>query len=264
MFTFEAIVSNKTLRLSDITKSNDYKELSYGIPFVNDSLEKAYNAEKSLFFIKELSRERFMNIAVNWIKENLESLQLCYVVCFSQRPDQLSQWRGYADDGRGVSIGFDKEKFKMNSDYQLKKVEYDKRKQKGLARKISDKVLFDIKKVIKENSAISDAEIIEILNKYYKDMFTYLAMCKAPFFKEEQEWRLFKYDNQGSLQFDYIFSNNNLKKYVSVCFDEIISSYDSMDIRLGPKCIAKPEEVKEYIIQKGLNGSVRESKGTYK
>ncbi|WP_303543379.1 hypothetical protein [Sphingomonas natans] len=28
------------------------------------------------------------------------------IACFSKRPDVLSQWRGYADDARGWSIGF--------------------------------------------------------------------------------------------------------------------------------------------------------------
>lgn len=28
--------------------------------------------------------------------------------CLSEKPDLLSQWRGYADDGQGLSIGFNK------------------------------------------------------------------------------------------------------------------------------------------------------------
>ena len=31
-----------------------------------------------------------------------------FVVCFSEMPDVLSQWRGYADDGKGCCIGFSK------------------------------------------------------------------------------------------------------------------------------------------------------------
>lgn len=30
-----------------------------------------------------------------------------FISCFSRKPDSLSQWRAYADDGRGVSIGVD-------------------------------------------------------------------------------------------------------------------------------------------------------------
>ena len=31
---------------------------------------------------------------------------ITYAICFSERGDSLSQWRGYADDGSGVCIGF--------------------------------------------------------------------------------------------------------------------------------------------------------------
>ena len=29
-------------------------------------------------------------------------------MCFSESEDQLSQWRGYAQNGKGLAIGFDK------------------------------------------------------------------------------------------------------------------------------------------------------------
>jgi hypothetical protein len=42
-------------------------------------------------------------------QEGLDSLSRigdCYGLCLSERGDLLSQWRGYADDGAGFSIGF--------------------------------------------------------------------------------------------------------------------------------------------------------------
>ena len=32
-----------------------------------------------------------------------------YCFCMSELPDSLGQWRAYADDGRGVAIGFSRE-----------------------------------------------------------------------------------------------------------------------------------------------------------
>lgn len=40
--------------------------------------------------------------------ESLDNLHF-YVACFSEHGDLLSQWRAYAQDGEGVSIGFDRE-----------------------------------------------------------------------------------------------------------------------------------------------------------
>jgi hypothetical protein len=34
-----------------------------------------------------------------------------YIACFSENGDSLSQWRAYANDGKGVAIGFNPEKF---------------------------------------------------------------------------------------------------------------------------------------------------------
>ena len=34
---------------------------------------------------------------------------MAYIACFSESDDYLAQWRGYADNGRGVAIGFDVE-----------------------------------------------------------------------------------------------------------------------------------------------------------
>lgn len=42
------------------------------------------------------------------IKAHLERFEP-FVTCFSSEPDLLSQWRGYASDGTGVSIGFKKQ-----------------------------------------------------------------------------------------------------------------------------------------------------------
>jgi hypothetical protein len=51
-----------------------------------------------------------------------------YCVCFSEIGDLLSQWRGYADDGRGVAIGFNEDLLKENTDYchiKYAPIEYD-------------------------------------------------------------------------------------------------------------------------------------------
>lgn len=40
------------------------------------------------------------------MNEVSDHLMLTYVACFSERKDCLSQWRGYADDRQGISIGF--------------------------------------------------------------------------------------------------------------------------------------------------------------
>ena len=46
-----------------------------------------------------------------WYEEGAENNfgSITLGACFSESEDQLSQWRGYAQNGKGLAIGFDKE-----------------------------------------------------------------------------------------------------------------------------------------------------------
>jgi len=99
---FRAIVRRGTLRMSNIFHLNDGAEFLWAIQQLcahGDALSREYEGV------------------------NPESIEAAYrieskgetdvsVVCFSQDDDDLSQWRGYGDDARGVAIGF-------NADYLL-------------------------------------------------------------------------------------------------------------------------------------------------
>lgn len=45
-----------------------------------------------------------------WYENGVHSnfLMKTFCVCFSESKDKLSQWRGYAQDGKGIAIGFDR------------------------------------------------------------------------------------------------------------------------------------------------------------
>lgn len=98
---FFKIIMNRTLRFSDITKSNDSGELEF---IFNEYMK---------YCDKEFSNKDncYINVAKSLKKEKDRDLenQTCYVACFSKNEDDLSQWRGYAPNG-GFAIGFHKEK----------------------------------------------------------------------------------------------------------------------------------------------------------
>lgn len=127
--TLVSIVTNRTIRLSSLTLSNDSQE---GLLILDIFLQLAKEAGLSG---GDLSR--FEN-----------SLRTAYDLfdghgfCLSEQGDLLSQWRGYADDGRGVCIGFNKPYLeKLGSslretgkrNFSLKKLIYDKDGQKEAA-----------------------------------------------------------------------------------------------------------------------------------
>jgi hypothetical protein len=103
--------------------------------FLNDSSEFLH----ALSFAKSHSGNIYMEddylAAFGWgMRHALEKMDKhdIYVSSFSEKPDLLSQWRGYCPQGAGICIGFDKnsiENFCSTKGYKLSKCLYDHDKQ---------------------------------------------------------------------------------------------------------------------------------------
>ncbi len=91
--TFLAIITNNTIRISDLTKMNDYMETQWGI----DLILKTATEHSEL-------TDDFQNVIIDSIKK-AQTFTRPLAACFSRDKDVLSQWRAYADDGRGFAIG---------------------------------------------------------------------------------------------------------------------------------------------------------------
>lgn len=192
----------------------------------------------------------------------------------AKKEDCLSQWRGYADDGRGCCIGFSKDEIKRFCDltngvlqFQVLYVTEDQINEHivGLADKILDmlKILQDW---IIENMTHNDADPnTEGLLWYNFDgmiesAFTDSLRFKAQPFSEETEWRIFfanqaykkpqwVYKKQERLlgpslfdetldflnnRIDFWWTNNDLIPYCPLRFEEF-SSMPIKEILIGPK-----------------------------
>jgi len=95
--TFHKIIAGtgrgSSFRLSSMTQSNDSME---GRVLLKTVKLLAEHDELSA-----AATQRVLEL-VEFYEQNLDGLALC----LSKEPDRLSQWRGYADDGQGVAIGF--------------------------------------------------------------------------------------------------------------------------------------------------------------
>lgn len=224
MSTFKSIIENKTLRLSDMTKSNDSKEIRWVIDkYLRDILEEEYNKAGKRFqdrydyrIFQELT-ERYIkdyfiqdnNKQENKGEQNNEDERYYdyFACCFSDNGDLLSQWRGYADDGNGVALGFSSEMLKkigepLDGDnisstiLTFNKIKYTEKEQKATVRKIAIQLINALKEMLKTMyDTMGDAGDIRSdsmihFNKAFFDLFRDAALMKNPFFKEEKEWRL--------------------------------------------------------------------------
>ena len=267
--TFYSIVQNQSIWLSDITKSNDSKELLWAI-------------EKFISFFENEIRWNTFDNAIEW-KDIQDTLQLIkkakqykyqeflksWVFCLSEKKDNLGQWRGYADDGQGICIGF---KFKflcqikkyleeqyVNAHSFFQKVQYglpdDQLKQ--VEQDICRSNLIEAKNLDAFCCAKFKSSLIKLLRK------TVLYKSKA--FEEEREWRIvfdssiyeissnflgFPNNNYFATKFGWAPRNNTLVSHIELIINDMKRAIDSVTI--GPKSNLTEMDVKLFLASRGL------------
>ena len=114
-----AIVSNKTLRLTDYRFLNDKKELSYSIAFLENILSNKANS-KELCKIRgaiEQIKNHNTNIftfcgttpdGVKLLKENKNQETNFYILSMTNKPDDLALWSMYGKSGCRIKINSQK------------------------------------------------------------------------------------------------------------------------------------------------------------
>ena len=99
--TFYDIIKNKSIWLSDLSKTNDSQELIWMKGIVERKLLP--QVEKNIR--EEVSGWDEWKVTRDLLKHSDFKIS-CWGFCLSKKKDNLGQWRGYADDGAGIAIGF--------------------------------------------------------------------------------------------------------------------------------------------------------------
>lgn len=95
--TFYNILQTGTIRFGNPLNMNDSAEIIWLLEMVKDFVLKrgVYN-----------SILEGWNLIENISRTLLQEMDCPYIFCLSKDKDVLSQWRSYANDGKGVAIGF--------------------------------------------------------------------------------------------------------------------------------------------------------------
>src|SRR5690606_24128154 len=96
---FMGIIKSRNLWASDLSSSNDPRDVNLGIDTVKQILREIGNKEypnTPLNVISNLSRK-----LAGYFAE-----ARCYMACFTPHNDDINMWREYGNDGEGYSIGF--------------------------------------------------------------------------------------------------------------------------------------------------------------
>lgn len=249
---FKSIIATKQVWLTDITKLNDLTEYKSGFDLIQDILKENGLAGK----------QAFLDIQT----ENLNDKFQILIGCFSQEGDSGSQWGLYADDSKGLSIGFDEgeidqynlfNRFTENgyqpitSHVKLCKVNYDKAE-----------FILNIKNFIsrmeKNNSPIKDQLIAVALRRF-------AALYKDPYFKDEREIRAMV-EIEPSQNDRYTLEERINAYKEQATYHKLLTSYQNLsaikDVIIGANCSYTLEDVQSILNEHGLNGvKVRHSSG---
>ena len=204
------IIRSKQLWMSDISKSNDFEEMQLFIPEIYYEVEELYNKIPFPFKYKGvdgINALRFIQKDVDDRMSRVFSMGglTSYVACFCEDGDDLSLWRGYADDGKGCAIGFSFDALqdycqKLNGIIKLEKVRYCSNNTINKLITLEGKSLYKAIKELKNNAEkiISDKkpDLVEefmciLLYNEVENILNESLKYKKDCFRSEKEWRLF-------------------------------------------------------------------------
>ena len=269
--TFLKIITSGKIWLSDVRKSNDRQELTHLKSECAIQLLKAQTeyierySEETGFEYDFREMDKINDLAKSFVGVNI---MITWVFCLSEECDLLSQWRGYADNGAGICIGFDydylnqinllaqKDKARM---FCLRPIEYGR------------------ESAIEYFASQLDIENIPMDFDVFKQTCRtalFSTFSEAPFYKnesfsEEKEWRIalthipecmkelankenltgsivdyFKFGNSG-----YVVRDNQLVSHVELIFSKIKNAVK--EVIIGPKCNMTPAEMSYFLISEG-------------
>lgn len=202
----QSIIENESLHFSNSAYLNDKEEFLLGKKIfqnIASTLRKKPNNKEN--------HER-LDLLIDKISKTEKSEN--YVACFSLAGDLLSQWRAYANDGKGVSIGFDLNELRNTLfDVDSFKMIYDEKDQI----KLGSQILMNCFNFYIRNRRIianSDLEFDSIItSEIYKQILKYIGYLKHNAFIEESEYRFeIRIDGNINNERDILFrsSKNNL------------------------------------------------------
>ena len=258
--SFMAIIKNKTLRLCDILHMNDKTELLHGERLFDDIL-------------KDATIDDFKKEAIRSIYYTIRERMVLLAMSFSANDDQLSQWRGYADDAKGFCIGFEAITFN-NLPVHLLQIEYDIEAQRRL---ILD-YLCDIESKFPDDLDfdVNDADSIANLQELFSSI-------KDPSFSEEKEFRVLHaigekedralYDSfldgdyKEFIKDDIGFRlvDNIPVPYVDIYYSLAKSKMPIKKVIIGPKNNSEKTDIDHFLQTNGIFGAmVCKSRSTYR
>ncbi|NTI48975.1 DUF2971 domain-containing protein [Agrobacterium rhizogenes] len=196
----QSMLTHNQIWGSNIRFLNDKQEMDYGIDVAKNVMQEILDRQQ-----RGSTRRRWTMAPV---------IPDVYAACFCEKPDLLSQWRGYGSHSQNVSIQFDLLNLSvlgLMREFRLQKVIYGETDAIQRLRHELDSIP-DLVEQITENKTIDSN------SEQRKVILRLSPQFKNEHFQEEQEWRLIS--TGEAYEVKYRARDNVLLPYVAIGFAE--------------------------------------------
>lgn len=238
--SFMGILKNKTIFLSQVSTMNDLTEYKWLREIAKAKRKQRYDQlnDGHLFENERTSLERlYTEIAIRQFSDDPPDP---YCACFSKKGDVLSQWRAYADQGRGFSIGFDArnipEEWDRNTHgnfHSIGPVRYSK----DWHEHIVELAFLDLENDLDEKK-IDQRYFKDRAEKFMNEVLYHAIYCKNQAFEEEDEVRAVlerpSYDNCPATAPGVRSRGSQLIHYLTMPLERLFGPTPFAQIYIGP------------------------------
>ena len=248
--TFFNIMQTSTIRLGNPLFMNDSAEIIWLLELLKNYVAKNNCAE----ILKQ------WNLIKQMINKLLQKIDVPFIFCLSKGNDVLSQWRSYADDGKGVAIGIDVNRLlKLDTELLVgKDIIYDDKEQMKLLeqKKLDDSLDDFIEELEMALQGENETEIYSKVRKVASYILNEAIICKNPAFEEEREFRILCLPSkvsEKSMVSEIKFRSNNeqILPYREIYFDGYVHEI-IQNITIGPKSVLNDRNLGLFLKKHGL------------
>lgn len=254
---FRKSLENKELCLTCSNKMNDETEQTFFIRELKDAL------------LKTMSPQTKDNIE-NFFEETKKKLEgsYPYVYCFSKYDDNAAQWERYADNGKGICVGFNTKKLITLVDsisHMFFTPVYYGYNKKNSSKYISKNILkienHELYKNLKEYFENGKLGLFENEGEIQASILATTVSYKHRSFITEGEARITALSDikDECATYEFIEAKDRIQKVLKIDLEKL-SKRNKCKINqlieciiIGPRATQSENELKDYVQSKGLN-----------
>lgn len=227
------VIENRELWATSFQHLNDPHEFTYGIDI---AVKTVLNFSWSV----STNHPEILSSFANHCKEEALNPKLPFYVCsLSEEQDSTHQWKNYANNGTGLSLGFLANELPINDLIRCFKVIYDPALQTAEAQKLCQEFDSLLSKVASTygNSPHLKSILGNVLNDAWQSIYLLSARFKHKSWSNENEWRLIVFEKDTNLK--YRTRGTGIVPYTTICLHPGVKSLKLL--QLGPNLQGKDE-----------------------